>query len=80
MSKYRKLTHVFYKCDYHFVFTPKYRFRISEGLLKSTLEYDIQAISSWKDVEITELNIQIDHIHMICSVLPKVPFQSIWVF
>lgn len=38
MGKYRKLTHVYYKCDYHIVFTPKYRFRILEGMVKSLLK------------------------------------------
>lgn len=76
MSKYRKLTHVYYKCDYHVVFTPKYRFRILNGLIKPLLEHDIQAISSWKDVEILELNIQIDHVHMVCSVPPKLSISD----
>ena len=49
MSKYRKLTHVYYKCDYHIVFTPKYRFRILEGMVKSLVEHNLQLISSWKD-------------------------------
>ena len=54
MSKYRKLTHVYYKCDYHIVFTPKYRFRILEGMVKSLIEHDLQLISIWKDVQIQE--------------------------
>ena len=58
MSEYRKLTHVYYKCDYHIVFTPKYRFQILEGMVKSLVEHDLQLISSWKDVQIIELNVQ----------------------
>ena len=30
-SKYRKLSHVVYKCDYHIVWTPKYRYRVLFG-------------------------------------------------
>jgi len=71
MSKYRKLTHVYYKCDYHIVFTPKYRFRILEGMIKSLVEHDLQVISTWKDVQLLELNVQKDHIHMVCSIPPK---------
>ena len=76
MSKYRKLTHVFYKCDYHVVFTPKYRFRILDGLIKQLLEHDIQAISSWKDVQLLELNVQIDQVHIVCSAPPKISFSD----
>lgn len=72
MSKYRKLTHVVYKCDYHIVFTPKYRFRILTGQIMSMLEQDIRSICQWKDVELAELSIQIDHVHMIVSIPPRV--------
>ncbi len=76
MSKYRKLTHVFYKCDYHIVFTPKYRFRILDGLLRPVVDQDVRMISNWKEVEIAELNIQPDHVHMVCSVPPKVSISQ----
>ena len=72
MSKYRKLTHVHYKCDYHIVFTPKFRYRILEGMVKSLVEHDLQVISSWKDVRIQEANVQKDHVHLVCSIPPKV--------
>ena len=72
MGKYRKLTHVYYQCDYHIVFTPKYRFQILEGMIKSLVEHDMQSISSWKDVQLQEVNVQKDHIHIVCSIPPKV--------
>ncbi|MCH8232286.1 MAG: transposase [Bacteroidetes bacterium] len=34
MSKYIKISHVVYKCDYHIVWVPKYRFRVSTGSIK----------------------------------------------
>jgi putative transposase len=72
MAKYRKLSHVVYKCEYHLVFTPKYRFKILTGAIKDLLEHDIRAICSWKEVEIIEMNIQIDHVHMYISIPPKI--------
>jgi putative transposase len=38
MRKYRKLTHIVYKCDYHMVFAPKYRFRILTGAIAEMVE------------------------------------------
>ena len=76
MSKYRKLTHVYYKCYYHIVFTPKYRFQILEGMVKSLVEHDLQVISTWKDVQVLEMNVQKDHIHMVCSIPPKVSISE----
>lgn len=72
MAKYRKLSHVVYKCEYHLVFTPKYRYKILTGVIKDLLEHDIRAICSWKEVEIIEMNIQIDHVHMYVSIPPKI--------
>ena len=76
MGKFRKLTHVFYKCDYHIVFTPKSRFRVLEGLVKTMVEHDIHVISQWKDVKIAELSIQTDHVHLVCSIPPKVSISE----
>jgi len=53
-------------------FAPKYRFRILTGLVKPLVEHDIVSISQWKDVEIQEMNVQIDHVHIVCSIPPKV--------
>ena len=76
MCKFRKLTHVYYKCEYHIVFTPKYRYRILQDLVKVTVEHDIQMISSWKDVVVEEMNVQPDHVHLVCSVPPKISISD----
>ncbi len=31
MSRYNQASHVFWRCQYHIVWTPKYRFRILKG-------------------------------------------------
>ena len=77
MAKYRKLTHTVYCCDYHIVFTPKYRFRILEGKVGEIVEYKLRQICAWYDVEIKEMNIQSDHIHMLISIPPKYSVSEI---
>ena len=72
MSKYKKQSHVVWKCDYHIVWTPKYRFRILEGVIKELVEKDIRMLSEWKGCEVDELNVQKDHIHLVISIPPKV--------
>ena len=76
-SKYRKLSHVVYKCDYHIVWTPKYRYRVLFGEVKSLVEKDIGMLCEWKGVEVIELNVQIDHIHVLCSIPPKVSVSGL---
>ena len=33
MSRFRKLSQALWHCQYHIVWTPKYRFRVLEGLV-----------------------------------------------
>jgi len=77
MGKYKKLSHVIYKCDYHVVWTPKYRFRILEGEVKALVENDLRSLCAWKSCEILELNVQSDHIHLLVSVPPKVSISTL---
>ena len=77
MSTYKKLSHVIYYHVYHIVWTPKYRFRILEGVVKKGVEDKIRQISEWKKLEILELNIQRDHVHLVLSVPPKMSISQV---
>ena len=72
MSKYKKLSHVVYKCDYHIVWVPKYRYRILTGEIRTFVEKDLRMLCEWKGCEIEEMNVQTDHIHLLVSIPPKV--------
>ena len=77
MSKYKKLSHVVYKCDYHIVWVPKYRFRILKDAVKDLVEKDIRLLCEWKGCEVEELNVQEDHVHLIISIPPKVSVSEL---
>ena len=76
-GKYKKLSHVIYKCDYHIVWVPKYRFRILKGAIKVLVERDLKMLCEWKQCEIQELNIQEDHVHLLVSIPPKVSVSKL---
>ena len=38
MSRFRKLSHTIWQCEYHIVWTPKYRFRILSGSVAEEVE------------------------------------------
>ena len=76
MSKYRKLSHSVYKCDYHIVWTPKYRYKVLKNEIASLLNRDIYGLSSMKEVQVEELNIQNDHVHLLCSIPPRLRVSS----
>ena len=77
MGKYRKLSHVVYRCEYHIIWVPKYRFRILTGVIKEMLENDIRMLCEWKSCDVEELSIQQDHIHLLVSVPPKVSVSEL---
>ena len=64
MAKYRKASHVVYKCGYHIVWVSKYRFRILKGAIKKLVEQDIRMLCEWKGCVVEELNVQEDHVHL----------------
>ncbi len=77
MIRFKKLCHVIYRCTYHIVWTPKYRYRVLEGLVKELLSNDIPMLLEWKECELIEMNIQKDHIHLIVSVPPKISISTL---
>jgi putative transposase len=58
------------------VWTPKYRYRLLRGIVADFVEKKIRQICEWKEVEILELNIQPDHVHIVCSVPPKLSISD----
>ena len=77
MSKYRKLSHVVFKCDYHIVWVPKYRYRVLKGTIRDLVDQDIRMLCDWKDCQVVELNVQSDHIHLIVSIPPKLSVSKL---
>ena len=72
MAKWKKLSHVVYQCSYHIVWCPKYRFKIMKGQVGKYLEQRIESLCEWKQVEILELNVMEDHVHMVVTIPPKI--------
>ena len=76
MSRFKKLAQTLWHCQYHIVWVPKYRFRILEGKVAAEVGNCIRAFSEQKQSEIVELNIQIDHVHLLVMVPPKVSISD----
>ena len=76
MSRFRKLSHAIWHCQYHFVWVPKYRYRILSGLIAQEVETCLRGFSERLEAEIVELNIQPDHVHLLAMVPPKISISS----
>ncbi|QQR54111.1 IS200/IS605 family transposase [bacterium] len=62
---------------YHIVWIPKYRKKVLEGSVKIELERllrEIVVINGWA---IQELNIQIDHVHLVIQLPPSVSVSKV---
>ena len=68
---YRKSAHATYRCEYHFVWVPKYRYKILMSDVKTELRGTLTELCDWLDITIKEAEISCDHIHMYLSVPPK---------
>ncbi len=71
MSRFYKLSQSVWHCQYHIVWTPKYRYKILKGKIAKELENCIQVYSAQKGAKIIELNIQVDHVHLLVMIPPK---------
>ena len=73
MSKrFKRLAHSLYECKYHVVFCPKYRYRILKDEIAEYVRQQIyQLLGQKEEVEVLELNVQEDHVHLLMSMPPK---------
>lgn len=71
MNQFKRLAHAVWRCKYHIVWCPKYRFRVLKGEIGRSLREIIRQLCEWKKIEILEGNIQVDHIHLVLEIPPK---------
>ena len=70
--QFKKLSHSIYECKYHVIFCPKYRYKILQAEVVTYITEQIYQLCSQKEgVEVIELNVQADHVHLIVSIPPK---------
>ena len=67
----KKTCNATYDIQYHFVWIPKYRKRVLEGLIKERLNQLFHECSEINQFEIMELSIQPDHVHLLLSAKPR---------
>ena len=70
------LSHTRWNCQYHIVFTPKYRRKAIYAKLRADIGTYIRRLCMYKDVEIVEAHAMPDHIHMLVKIPPKLSVSS----
>ena len=71
MSRFRKLSQTIWHCQYHILWTPKYRYRVMAGEIAEEASKSIRTHTERLKCEVIELNVRIDHVHLLVMVPPK---------
>lgn len=77
MSRFQKLSHVLWHCQYHIVWVPKYRYKVLTGKIEKEVRKTIVVQSERLGCKIVELNLQNDHVHLLIKVPPKIAISKL---
>ena len=78
MSNFKRLSHSVWYCTYHIVICPKYRYRVLTGKTEMFVRNQLYQLAHQKNgMVIEEVNIQVDHVHLIISLPPKYSVSNI---
>lgn len=70
--KYWKGSQTKYRLMYHLVWIPKYRKRVLKGKVAERIAELLQECADMNRWKIEELNIQIDHVHILVQMRPEI--------
>lgn len=69
--EYKSNNNVVYSCKYHVVWCPKYRRKVLENGIDDRLKELIEEICAESDIQIVEMEIMPDHVHLLIEVDPQ---------
>ena len=72
------LSYTKWKCQYHIVFIPKYRRKVLYGKIKADVREIIKKLCKYKNVEIVEGAVCVDHVHLCVSIPPKLRIYGVF--
>ena len=71
MKDTNSLAHTKWNCKYHIVFAPKYRRKAFYGENRAEIGKILRELCRWKEINIIEAEVCLDHIHMLIEIPPK---------
>jgi len=71
--KYLRSAHAIYKTEYHLVWIPRYRRKVFVDGIRQYVEEVLTHIPDIDpDILIKKLNVQVDHVHMVIVIPPRI--------
>lgn len=71
------ISHTMWSCKYHIVFAPKYRRKAFYGSRRMEIGLILRELCKWKQINILEAEVCVDHIHMLLEIPPKYSVSQI---
>ncbi|WP_147539078.1 IS200/IS605 family transposase [Anaerotruncus rubiinfantis] len=71
MKDTNSLAHTKWNCKYHIVFAPKYRRKAFYEENRAEIGKILRELCRWKEINIIEAEVCLDHIHMLIEIPPK---------
>lgn len=75
--EYRRQTHAIFYIRYHLVISTKFRRKLFKGGIGRYLTFIIRSLQrKHPEIEIIEVNTDLDHVHLLISIAPKVSISQ----
>lgn len=71
MKKFKSNRNVVYSCKYHVIWCPKYRRKVLKDGVDTRLKEIIQQVAREIQVEVLEMEVMEDHVHLLIEVDPQ---------
>ena len=75
--KYKSNNNIVYSCKYHVVWCPKYRRKVLVGKIETRLKEIIQETCAELSVEVIEMELMADHVHLLLEVDPQLGIHKV---
>ena len=75
--KYKANNNIVYSCKYHVVWCPKYRRKVLVGKIETRLKEIIQETCAELSVEVIEIELMPDHVHLLLEVDPQLGIHKV---
>lgn len=76
--EYRTTSNTVYACQYHVVFCPKYRRKVLvDEVRERFMELTPKAVEDMAGVEILEMEVMPDHVHLLLEVPPEIAVKQV---
>ena len=72
----KSLAHTKWNCKYHIVFAPKFRRKVFYESKRLEIGKMIRELCKWKEVNLIEGEVCLDHVHILVEIPPKLSVLS----